>query len=150
MRVAGLGFRRQVSLASLLEVMSRVQFEHGKPDALATSVSKSDAGPLQLLALTLGLPLLSIEPEQLARQETHTQSARQQGLFGTGSLAEAAALAAAGPEACLLLTRIVSADGMATAALALASPLNQQSDNSNKKTTGHDSENSQKTSQEIT
>lgn len=118
MRVVGLGFRREASLTSLLEVLSRIQCRQGKLDALATSVAKSTAGPLPLLARQLGLPLLSIDPELLARQHTHTQSPRQQALFQTGSLAEAAALAAAGPGACLLQTRLVSADGMATAALA--------------------------------
>lgn len=122
MKVAGLGCRRQASLASLLDVLSRIQADHGEIDALACSVSKSAARPVQQLAQRLDLPLRSIPPELLARQKTHTQSERQYALFGTGSLAEAAALAAAGPGASLLMTRIVSADGMATAALAFASP----------------------------
>jgi len=120
MRIAGIGCRRQASLASLLEVLSRIQAVQGTLDALATSVSRSDTRIVRDLSQALGLPLLGISSEELAQQITHTQSARQYALYGTGSLAEAAALAAAGPGAGLLVTRIVSADGMATAALALA------------------------------
>ena len=48
-----------------------------------------------------------------------TQSAKVAERFGTGSVAEAAALAAAGPGAQLLGPRVVSGDGLATAAIAI-------------------------------
>jgi cobalt-precorrin 5A hydrolase len=47
-----------------------------------------------------------------------TQSARVRERFGTGSVAEASALAAAGPGARLLGPRVISGDGLATAAIA--------------------------------
>jgi cobalt-precorrin 5A hydrolase len=55
-----------------------------------------------------------------AAEGVTTQSPRVQALRGVGSVAEAAALAAAGPGARLLGPRAVSACGTATAALAEA------------------------------
>jgi cobalt-precorrin 5A hydrolase len=57
-----------------------------------------------------------------AVDRTITQSPRVQALRGVGSVAEAAALAAAGPNARLLGPRAVSACGTATAALAEGDP----------------------------
>ena len=54
----------------------------------------------------------------LTAQATSTQSPASRASRGTGSVAEAAALAAAGPGARLLSPRVISADGRATCALA--------------------------------
>lgn len=54
----------------------------------------------------------------LAGIETPTQSELVAEKFGTGSVAEAAALVAAGPRARLIATRAVSRDRTATAAIA--------------------------------
>jgi cobalt-precorrin 5A hydrolase len=54
----------------------------------------------------------------LAGIATPTQSERIKERVGTGSVAEAAALAAAGRRARLISTRAVSQDRMATAAIA--------------------------------
>jgi cobalt-precorrin 5A hydrolase len=54
----------------------------------------------------------------LAGIATPTQSQLVSEKFGTGSIAEAAALAAAGPRARLIATRVVSRDRTATAAIA--------------------------------
>ncbi len=70
------------------------------------------------LAARLDLPILSIPPEALAAQPVQTHSPRVQSRYNTGSLAEAAALAAAGPGARLTGPRVTSPDGMATAAIA--------------------------------
>jgi cobalt-precorrin 5A hydrolase len=51
---------------------------------------------------------------------TPSQSARVQALFGTGSLAEAAALVAAGPNARLLAAKTTSPCGRATCAIAIS------------------------------
>jgi len=66
----------------------------------------------------MALPLHAVSLDRLRNQPTLTQSARVASLYGTGSLAEAAALAAAGPGARLLGPRATSQDGKATAALA--------------------------------
>jgi cobalt-precorrin 5A hydrolase len=66
----------------------------------------------------LGADIMAVAAEDLRAQETPTKSDRIERQFGTGSLAEAAALAAAGPGATLLAVRVVSGDGMATAAIA--------------------------------
>lgn len=118
MRYVGIGCRQQASMASLQDVLTQLDCKQGSFAAMATSLSRSTHSSLMKLAVELELPLLGISPELLAGQCTHTQSIRQQALFGTGSLAEAAALAAAGADGQLLVTRRVSADGMATAAVA--------------------------------
>lgn len=113
MIVAGIGFRKAAGQASLRDVLARLG-QH--PDALATAQDKAEA--LRGLAVGIGLAVQAIAPGDLRRQSTLTRSDRVNRLYGTGSLAEAAALAAAGPGSRLLGPRIVSVDGMATAALA--------------------------------
>ncbi|MBC56677.1 MAG: precorrin methylase [Confluentimicrobium sp.] len=115
MRVAGIGFRTDAPVAALREAVDRAG---GRADALATAADKATAPALVALAEALCLPVLSVLPAQLARQTTLSRSPRVEALFGTGSLAEAAALAAAGPGARLIGPRVQSADGMATAAIA--------------------------------
>jgi cobalt-precorrin 5A hydrolase len=115
MKVAGIGFRSGADMNALLAAYLAAG---GAADALATSVHKSQAAAISELARHLTLPLLFVEEGDLAQQTTLTKSARQQAQFGTGSVAEAAALAAAGPQANLLGPRVKSPCGMATAALA--------------------------------
>lgn len=120
MRVMGIGFRAAADLASLQDAM-RLALEEGgaqKPDALATESAKSREKVFRELAQLLGIPGLGITQTDLEQMITPTQSARIQDRFGTGSLAEAAALVAAGPQARLVACRVVSGDGMATAAIA--------------------------------
>jgi cobalt-precorrin 5A hydrolase len=117
MIVAGFGFRSGATLAALKDALTRA----GGPDGvthLATLAAKSEG--LAPLARALALPLISVEPEALRVQETLTRSNRVMTRFDTGSVAEAAALAAAGPGARLRGPRAVSADGTATAAIAEA------------------------------
>lgn len=115
MRVAGLGFRGRASAGSLRDAIARAG---GAPDLLATSELKAAEAVVQDLARDLGLRLVPVPGDSLAAQVTLTRSARVAARFGTGSLAEAAALAAAGPGARLLGPRAVSEDGLATAAIA--------------------------------
>ncbi|TCP32758.1 cobalamin biosynthesis protein [Sphingomonas sp. BK235] len=70
------------------------------------------------LADALGLPLVAIAAEALAGTVTPTRSAVSLAARGTGSVAEAAALHAAGPGARLIVPRLVSPDRRATCALA--------------------------------
>jgi len=117
MKVAGLGFQQEVTLASLREALMAV----GGPDgiaAVATVSDKADAEVLKQLARECGVPIKAVPAETLAGIATPTQSQRITERFGTGSIAEAAALAAAGPRARLIATRAVSQDRTATAAIA--------------------------------
>ncbi|KAG1647805.1 Precorrin-4 C(11)-methyltransferase [Nymphon striatum] len=82
-----------------------------KIDALVTEAAKSREKTFRELAQLMGLPGLGVTQSDLEQMITPTQSQRIQDKFGTGSLAEAAALAAAGPDAQLLAPRVVSGDG---------------------------------------
>ncbi|MDT1060645.1 cobalamin biosynthesis protein [Paracoccus sp. CPCC 101403] len=111
MRIAGLGFRNGATLASLREALARA----GRADALATCASKAHAPALQALARHLDLPLMAVPVAGVA---TPTRSSRVEAMHGTGSVAEAAALAALGADARIVVPRVTSRDGMATAAIA--------------------------------
>ncbi|TWB88345.1 cobalt-precorrin 5A hydrolase [Bradyrhizobium macuxiense] len=117
MKVAGLGFRREASVASLREALDAAGGAEGLA-ALATVSEKSDATALRVLAQELGLSIRGIPADALAEVETVTQSELIRTEFGTGSIAEAAAIAAAGRGARLISARAVSQDRMATAAIA--------------------------------
>ena len=117
MKVAGLGFRRDASVASLREALRAAGGAEGLA-ALATMSDKADAQALTSLAQELGLAIRSIPAEALAEIETVTHSELTSARFGTGSVAEAAAIAAAGRGARLIAARAVSQDRMATAAIA--------------------------------
>ena len=119
MTVAGFGFRKGATIAALHDALTRA----GGPKGVTTLATSEDklAG-LQPLGQTLGLPVIGLTRASLAAQTTLTHSPRVHALTGTGSLAEAAALAAAGPGARLLAPRAQSSDGTATAAIA-ESPL---------------------------
>jgi cobalt-precorrin 5A hydrolase len=115
MIVAGFGFRSETTLAALQDALSRA----GGPEGithLATLAAKAPG--LAPLGNLLGLPVIALPPEALIDQPTLTRSARVQALHGTGSVAEAAALGAAGPGARLRGPRVASSDGTATAAIA--------------------------------
>jgi cobalt-precorrin 5A hydrolase len=86
--------------------------------AVATVSDKADAEPLKQLALECGVPIKAVSADALAAIDTPTRSDRIIERFGTGSVAEAAALAAAGPRARLIATRAISQDRTATAAIA--------------------------------
>lgn len=113
MIVAGFGLTSRATLDSLRDALARTG---GIPDALATAADKAEG--LAPLAATLKLPLYAVPSDSLTGQPTWTHSVRSLQERGTGSVAEAAALAVAGPGAILLAPRAVSTDRMATCALA--------------------------------
>jgi cobalt-precorrin 5A hydrolase len=115
MIVAGFGFRSAVTLAALQDALARAGGPTGLTH-LATLAGKAEA--LAPLGRALGLPVVAVPEAALQGQVTPTRSDRVEALFGTGSVAEATALAAAGPGARLRGERAVSADGAATAAIA--------------------------------
>lgn len=116
MIVAGFGFRGTASLASLRAALDLAQADQPAVTHLATADDKT-AG-LAPLAKALGLPVIAIPPQALAGCVTPTRSTASLQARGTGSLAEAAALCAAGPGARLLSLRRISPDSQATCAIA--------------------------------
>ncbi len=120
MIVAGIGFRGAAETDSLRAALAKAIERLDAPhiDSLATLDKKARMGAFCALAGTLGVDIIAVAAEDLRAQETPTKSQRIEQQFGTGSLAEASALAAAGPGASLLVVRVVSPDGMATAAIA--------------------------------
>jgi cobalt-precorrin 5A hydrolase len=118
--VAGFGFRAGATAASLRDALERTG---GTPDALATAADKARHPAFRALVRDLALPVTGLAPEHLRGQPTVTRSTASLTHRATPSLAEATALAAAGPGARLVGPRAVSADRMATCALATgASP----------------------------
>lgn len=118
MKVAGLGFRAEASVASLRAALAAAGGAEGVK-ALATSEAKAGAAVMLALAAELELPVVGVSTADLAAQVTLTESARVREKTGAGSLAEAAALAAIGSNARLMGPRAVSGDHMATAAIAV-------------------------------
>lgn len=117
MRVAGLGFRKEATIDSLRDALVAAGGARDL-DALATATHKAEAAAIVALARELGLTVKPVPVELLTHFETATRSARIETMFGTGSLAEAAALAAAGRRARLVSPRSISHDKAATAAIA--------------------------------
>ena len=117
MIVAGFGFRAEVGVHSLRAALDLAS-QGVTPDVLATADGKSQSVALQALAAEMGLKVHPVTPDQLQAQDTTTQSRPSQTAFGTGSVAEAAALAAAGPRAQLITSRQISPDRMASCAIA--------------------------------
>nr|WP_300036660.1 cobalamin biosynthesis protein [uncultured Roseobacter sp.] len=119
MIVAGFGFRSRATVQSLQGALSAAQVGTPlKPDAAATIRDKAEAPVFLRFAADQNLRPVAIDDADLQRQQTTTQSAASLAARETGSMAEAAALAAAGPGARLIAPRVVSDDGMATCALA--------------------------------
>lgn len=118
MRVAGLGFRAAATAASLADALRRAEAGGAPAVRLATDEGKAGAEVARAFAAGLGLPLVGVPRAALAAQTTLSHSENVAARFGTGSVAEAAALAAAGPGAWLTGPRVVSGDGLATAAIA--------------------------------
>lgn len=115
MRVAGLGFRSGATITTLRAVLLALEARGGSAEALACLQDKARSEALRTLAAERGLPIHAVAVAGVA---TATQSSRIMALHNTGSVAEAAALVAAGPLARLTVTRIISSDGTVTGAMA--------------------------------
>lgn len=120
MIVAGFGFRAGAQPESLRAALALAQ--QGMPPITHLATAQDKAATLAPLAQALCLPLTPVPAETLAAMPTPTQSDASHAAHGTGSVAEAAALAAAGPGAHLLRTRQISPDRMATCAIAQGTP----------------------------
>ena len=117
MIVAGLGFRADADLESLRAALL-LACQETLPDLLATAAGKEESAALRALADELALSVTAVTIAQLRAQSTITHSSKSQAAYGTGSVAEAAAMAVAGPDGRLLGQRQISPDRMATCALA--------------------------------
>ena len=122
MIVAGVGFRRSVAAEEIVMLVEQALHRASLArdalkslatiDALAALPAFTEAARrLDVVAAPVAEPALSA-----AAPRVRTQSARSLAAHGVGSVAEAAALAAAGPHAELILERIASPS--ATCALA--------------------------------
>jgi len=122
--VAGIGCRKGATAAEIHAAIETALERAGRPlarlDLMATSASKREEEGIAAVALARGLKLVLVAQADLeiASARGATWSTRVLALAGVPSVAEAAALAAAGPKAKLLLPRIVV--GPVTCALASA------------------------------
>lgn len=126
--VAGLGFRQQTSCQALHQVLEQAlsaaaqgQRQPVALQALATAADKCSHPALTRLAARLALPVQAVSLARLCAQTAHA-SPHVPARYGAQSLAEAAALAAAGLGAVLASPRCTSDDGTATAAIAFCTP----------------------------
>lgn len=124
MIVAGIGCRRGTTAQEIDAAIDAALAEAGKPREALICIATSDGKGAEpgIIEATAGrgLQLVLVKPAELeaAGPRTQSSSPRVKELFGVPSVAEAAALAAAGPNAALLVPRIVL--GPATCALAAA------------------------------
>ena len=121
MIVAGVGYRNAASADDIDAVVRRAMATASVPaiDGLAVPAFKEmDIAAAACVAKAFGVRLMRMTDADLAKAAPNCVTAMSHAMPGCGSasVAEAAALAAAGPGACLLLARI--ADARATCALA--------------------------------
>lgn len=116
MIVAGFGCRASATAESLAAALAAAA-QGRSVDRLAAPADR--VALLAPLARALGVPVVPITDAALAATVTPTRSPASVTARGTGSVAEATALHAAGSGARLLTTRLVSPDRRATCALAI-------------------------------
>jgi cobalt-precorrin 5A hydrolase len=122
MIVAGIGCRKGVSSDEIGTALDTALERAGRPlakiESLATSTRKREEQGIAETAASRGLRLIFVDQADLeiASARGATWSRRVLALAGVPSVAEAAALAACGPKARLILPRIVV--GPVTCALA--------------------------------
>ncbi|MFT6022356.1 MAG: cobalt-precorrin 5A hydrolase [Ascidiaceihabitans sp.] len=117
MIVAGFGFNSKATPDSLADALDATGYAT-TVSVLATPQDKVLAPVILDFAKSRGLLILPIPPHTLQAVQTKTQSVVSRLMRRTGSVAEAAALAAAGPHATLRTTRKISNDRTATCAIA--------------------------------
>jgi cobalt-precorrin 5A hydrolase len=124
MIVAGVGCRKGASADDIGAVIADALARAGIPadalDLIATPELKAGERGIAAAAAALGVPLVLIPKAAMeaAGARASTRSERVLALTGVPSVAEAAALAAGGPQAQLIVPRIAA--GTATCALAIA------------------------------
>jgi cobalt-precorrin 5A hydrolase len=126
MIAAGIGCKRGAPAsdieAAIRSALARAQIDAGALDVIATMETKSAEAGIRAAARTFGVSLIVVPALEFAaagdRVETHSE--RVSALAGVGSVAEAAALAAAGPASKLIAPRLIV--GAASCALAASTP----------------------------
>jgi cobalt-precorrin 5A hydrolase len=128
MIVAGVGCRRGAP-APDIEAAIRAALAHAgiashALDCIATTAAKNDEAGIVAAAAKLGVDLVLIPEAELqaANDRTETRSRRVLALTGVHSVAEAAALAAAGTSARLISPRLVVGDATCAVAASEAVP----------------------------
>jgi cobalt-precorrin 5A hydrolase len=122
MIVAGVGCRRGASApdieAAIRAALDRAGVASDALDCIATTAAKNGEAGIAAAAAKLGVAVVLVPDAELqaAGSRTATRSERVLALTGVPSVAEAAALAAAGPSARLISARLVM--GSATCAVA--------------------------------
>jgi cobalt-precorrin 5A hydrolase len=120
--IAGVGCKQGAPMrdieTALHAALARAGVSANDLGALATGKTKQDERGIKTLAAKLGVKLVLIPDSELkaASDRVTTRSDRVLALMGLPSLAETAALAAAGPSARLIVSRLIV--GAATCALA--------------------------------
>jgi cobalt-precorrin 5A hydrolase len=108
MIVAGIGFSSGVAPDDILRLLRAAQTQAGcTAQALAAPDFKTETQMLRAIAATLGLPLIFVSRPAMAEVQPRCQTLSEvaASATGLGSIAEACALAAAGPASRLLLPR---------------------------------------------
>lgn len=129
MIIAGVGFRRDVTSDEIAELVrqafARAEINLNQLSGIATIETLATMPAFNNAAFKLAVKSYAIGEAALAfaASQVKTISARALAAHGVGSVAEAAALGAAGPTARLVLERIASAN----ATCALASPRSEKS-----------------------
>lgn len=124
--IAGIGLRPGTQAADVEACLGQALVAAGLRDEVVTRIAtlqaRVDEPGLQMVADRLRCPIIGIPDEALQGFEAGcaTRSTRISALYGVGSVAEAAALAAAGPGGTLILPRIATA--RVTCALARSAP----------------------------
>jgi cobalt-precorrin 5A hydrolase len=126
MIAAGIGCKRGAAAsdieAAIHAALASARIEADALDVIATIEAKSAEAGIRTAAAKLGVTLMVVPELELfaanGRVETHSE--RVAVLSGVGSVAEAAALAAAGPASTLIVPRLIV--GAAACALAATPP----------------------------
>jgi cobalt-precorrin 5A hydrolase len=128
MIVAGVGCRRGTAApdieAAIRAALDRAGIASHALDCIATTAAKNNEAGMVAAAAKFGVDLVLIPEAELqaANDRTATRSGRVLALTGVHSVAEAAALAAAGPTARLLGPRLVIGDATCAVAATGAAP----------------------------
>lgn len=111
--VAGFGLRARATVDGLQALLGQ-----RRVDAFAIVADKADHPALRALAARTRIPLHAVALTDLARDRAQSPAPHQPERYGPLSVAEAAALAAAGPNSTLIQPRLTAPDGTATLAIA--------------------------------
>ena len=128
--VAGVGCRRGAPAldieAAIRAVLEKAGVACDALDAIATTMAKQNEAGIGVAAANFGVDLILVSDAELraAGDRTETKSERVLALTGVPSVAEAAALAVAGPSGRLISPRLVI--GAATCPLAASEPASSE------------------------